>query len=432
MSERLRAPPAHPSAPERQLSSEDLRRQLEGRWEIIEAAQRRYATLEKRLRGVSWKRRLRAQDSLFQEVLNQEGPLEEALGRARRRMELEGWPDTLLALEPIRDVARRRERIGGLVRKRLSELSVPVGTPELLKELALLRSVLQERPSPALASDEPRILEMKRNASIPPPLVLLFVLLVPILGMVSTVAGPLPLLLVAALFVSLIGLYVARAGEFRLTGERLTWKPVVGEPVSVALRSIRPGGIRVDRLARTVHVEGDRIVNVRYAEPVEQLAALLELHRQPPLLGSSRGGQRLAQVSFYEAMLKDGPGTRPRQGLAILRPKGVSFVPLGTGAQALRALTGEPPSPGLILEVPWILEELRWLSDDEFDVHLARVVEGTGGVHWSAWEARRARGAPVWKEIQISRGPQTLAGKVDWSQQAAAERVFESWPTPEP
>lgn len=432
MSERLRAPPEHPQAPEREPSSEDLRRQLEGRWEIIEAARERYAMLEKRLRGMAWKRRLRAQSHLFQEVLDQTAPLEEAMARTRRRMELEGWPETLPALEPLRDVVRRSARVGGLVRKRLSELSVPLGAPDLLKELALLRSILGERVSLSPASEGPRLLEVKRTVSIPPPIALLFVLLVPVLGMVSSVAGPLALLLVAALFITLIGLYVARAGEFWLTGERLTWKPVVGEPVSMSLRSIRPGGIQVDRLARTVHVEGERIVNVRYAEPVEQLAALLELHRQPPLLGASRGGLRLSQVSFYPATLKGAQGTPPRQGLAVLRPKGVSFVPLGTGAEALEALTGSPPSPGVILEVSWLLEELRWLNDAEFDAHLARVVEATGGVHWSAWEARRGRAVPVWKEIHISHGPQTLAGKVDWSQQAAAERVFESWPSTEP
>jgi len=431
MSERLRAPPAHPSAPEWELSSEVLRRQLEGRWEVIEAARKRYATLEKHLSKRAWKRRLRAQDRLFQEVLDKEGPLEEALARARRRMELEGWPETLPVFEPLRDVLRRRARIGELVRKRLSELSVPLGAAALTQELASLRSVLQESPSLSPPPEEPRLLEMKRNTSIPPPIALLLLLFVPALGIASGAAGPLALLLVVALFITLIGLYVARAGEFWLTGERLTWKPVVGEPVSVSLRSILPGSIRVDRIARTVHVEGDRILDVRYAEPLEQLAALLELHRQPPLLGSSRGGQKLSQASLYEATLKGGPGTQPRQGLAVLRPRGVSFVPLGTGAQAMEALTGEPPAQALKHEVSWILEELRWLSEDEFDAHLARIVEATGGVHWSAWETRRAGGVPVWKEVRISRGPQTLTGKVGWSHQAAAERVFESWPSPE-
>ncbi|HYI03218.1 hypothetical protein [Hyalangium sp.] len=431
MSERLRAPPAHPSAPERELSPEGLRRLLEGRLEVIEAARKRYAALEKRLRGVLWRRRLRAHDGL-QEVLDQEGPLDEALGRARKRMELEGWPETLPVFEPLRDVLRHRARVGALVRKRLAELAVPLGTANLGEELALLRSVVREPPSLVPAREETRILEMKRNASIPPPVAILLLLIGPILSLVPTFAGPALFLFVAGILVTLVGLYVARAGEFWLTSDRLIWKPVVGDPVAVSLRSIRPGGIQLERLSRSVHVQGDRIVHVRYAEPVERLAALLEMHRQPPFLGASRGGLRVSQVSLYEATLRSGPGTRPRQGMVALRPEGVSFVPVGTGREALKALTGEPPSEGLSLEVSWVLEELRWLSESEFDEHLARVVAATGGVHWSAWEVRRAREVPVWKEIHITCGPQSLVGKVDWSQQAAAERVFESWPSPEP
>jgi hypothetical protein len=146
MSERLRASSPHPSPPERELSSEDLRRQLEGRLEIIEAARKRYATLEKQLSTISWKRRLRTQTGFLQEVLDQEDALDEALTRARRRGEVEGWPESLPALEPLRDVLRRRAHVGMLVRKRLAELAVSLGTPDLRKDLTALRSVLQEPP----------------------------------------------------------------------------------------------------------------------------------------------------------------------------------------------------------------------------------------------------------------------------------------------
>jgi hypothetical protein len=282
------------------------------------------------------------------------------------------------------------------------------------------------------AAEETRILEMKRISSIPPPLAILVFLLVPLLRMVAVLSGPMTIFLVTGLFSALMVLYAARAGEFWLTSDRLVWKPIVGDPVAVSLRSIRAGGIQVERLSRSVRVQGDRIVRVRYAEPVEKLAALLEMRRQPPFLGASRGGLRLSQVSLYEATLQEGLGAGARPGLAVLRPQGISFIPRGTGREALKALTGAPPPDELNLEESWILEELRWLTEAEFDAGLARVVEATGGVHWSAWEARRARGAPVWKKIHITRGPQSLAGKVDWSQQAAAERIFESWPSADP
>jgi hypothetical protein len=429
MSERPRAL-SPPQALE--LSTEDLRRQLEGRLEVIEAARKRYATLEKQLSGIAWKRRLRAQPSVLQEVLDQEAPLDEALTRARRRGEVEGWPESLPALEPLRDVLRRRAHLGMLVRKRLTELKVPLGTPELRKELSALQSILHEPPTVMPSLEETRILEMSRNTSIPPPLLVLILLVIPLLRAAIALMGPAAVLFVLGLFFSLVTLAVARAGEFWLTGDRLVWKPVIGKSVSVSLRSIRSGGIQVKRLARSVRVQGDRIVHVRYAEPVEKLAALLEMHRQPPFFGASRGGLRLPQVSLYEATLREGPGGATRQGVAVLRPQGVSFIPRGTGHKALQALTGEPPPKELRLEVSWVLEELRWLTEAEFDAYLARVVEATGGVHWSAWEARRKPGAPVWKQIHITRGPQALTGKVDWSQQAAAERIFESWPSPEP
>jgi hypothetical protein len=429
MSERPRAPL---SPAERELSSEALRRQLEGRLEIIEAARKRYAKLEKQLRGITWKRRLRTQADFLQEVIDQEAPLDEALNRARRRGEVEGWPESLPALEPLRDVLRRREHVGMLVRKRLIELAVSPDAPDLRKDLTTLRSVLQEPPILMPAPEETRILEMRRNTSIPPPLLVLILLVVPLLQMAAAFMGPAAVLLVLGLFFTLIALTVTRAGEFWLTSNRLVWKPLIGKPVSVSLRSIRSGGIQVERLARGVRVQGDRIVHVRYAEPVERLAALLEMHRQPPFFGASRGGLRLPQVSLYEATLHEGPGGSTRQGVAVLRPQGVSFIPRGTGHKALKALTGEPPPKGLNLEVSWVLEELRWLTEAEFDANLARVVEATSGLHWSAWESRRKPGAPVWKEIRIARGQQSLVGKVDWSQQAASERIFESWPSPEP
>jgi len=429
MSERLRAPPSHPSTREGELSPEALRRRLEGRLEVLEAARKRYATLEKRLAGLGWKHRLRVGPGLIQEVLEQEETVAEAVARASRRAEVEGWELSLPALKPLREAMQRRARVAALVRQRLEELTVPLGEPELKTDLALLRKVLLETSAVALAPEETRILEMRRHASIPPPLAILIFFLVPFVHLTAAFTEPGFSLLVVGVFISLLMAYVLRAGEFWLTSERLIWKPVVGEPVSVSLRSIRPGGIQVERLSRSVRVQGDRIVHVRYVEPAEKLAALLEMHRQPPFLGASRGGLRLPQVSIYGAALRGGAGARTRHGLAVLRPQGVSFVPHGTGSMALRSITGEPPPEGLKIELSWVLEELRWLPEAEFDVYLARVVEATGGVHWSAWESRRAQGVPVWKEIHITHGQQSLIGKVDWSQQAAAERVFESWPS---
>ncbi len=398
----------------------------------MEAASERYARLEKRLKRATWKRQLRARPGFLQEVLGQEELLSEAITRAQRRGELEGWPETLPALEPLREVLRRRARVGGLVRKRLEELTQPTQAPALKADLAHLEKLVRQVPSITLEPGETRLLEMKRNQSIPPPLAALIFLIVPLVHLTALIAGPTLLLSVVAAFITLMAAFIIRAGEFWLTSERLLWKPVVGEPVSVSLRSIREGGIHVEPLSRSMRVEGDRTVHVRHVEPLEKLAALVEMHRQPPFLGASRGGLRLPEASYYPATLREGPGKVAQPGWAVLRPQGVSFLPLKAGARALESITGKPAPAGWNIEVPWVVEELRWLPEAEFDAYLARVVEATGGVQWSAWESRRKVGVPVWKEIHITHGNHSLHGKVDWSQQAAAERVFESWPTSSP
>jgi hypothetical protein len=60
------------------------------------------------------------------------------------------------------------------------------------------------------------------------------------------------------------------------------------------------------------------------------------------------------------------------------------------------------------------------------------VVKATGGQRWSAWDASYRPGAPVWKEVRITRGSVVLTGGVDWSRQDATERILRSWPRPTP
>lgn len=397
--------------------------------ELIEAAASRYATLEKRLKSIAWKHQLRARPELTQEVLAQEEPLEEAIARARRRAELEGWPETLPALEPLRELLRRRARVEGLIRKRLEGLTGPTEAPSLKRDLAHLERLVRQVPSITLGPGETRLMEMQKDQSIPKPVAALILLVVPLVHLLALTAGPTLLLGLLGVFLTLLAAFILRSGQFWLTSERLIWKPLLGEPLSVPLRSIREKGVHVDRLLRTVRVEGERTLNVRHAEPMEKLATLVELHRQPPLLGASRGGLRLPDVSFYPATLRQGPQRSARQGWAVVRPRGVWFLPLGAEAKLLWSVTGKPPPPGVNAEMPWVLDELRWLTEAEFDEHLARAAELTGGVHWNAWESRHKGDVPVWKEILITHDGDSLIGKVDWTQQAAAERVFGTWPS---
>ena len=116
---------------------------------------------------------------------------------------------------------------------------MPVGEPDLRAELAALRDILLERPLVAPAAEEARLLEVKRTVNIPSPVVFLVILLLPVMLLVAPFSETAATVLFTGLFISLMALYVARAGEYWLTGERLVWKPMVGEPVAVSLRSIR-------------------------------------------------------------------------------------------------------------------------------------------------------------------------------------------------
>ncbi|MFP2906468.1 hypothetical protein ACLESD_15670 [Pyxidicoccus sp. 3LFB2] len=104
----------------------------------------------------------------------------------------------------------------------------------------------------------------------------------------------------------------------------------------------------------------------------------------------------------------------------------MAFIPEDSGAAALQALTGT--ALALPVDPAWVLEELRWLPDREFDAWVARLVEATGGQHWSAWDARHRKGAPVWQAVHITRGEAVLTGGVDWSRQGVTERLLRSWP----
>jgi hypothetical protein len=64
---------------------------------------------------------------------------------------------------------------------------------------------------------------------------------------------------------------------------------------------------------------------------------------------------------------------------------------------------------------------------------VARAVAASGGELWKAEDVLRydAR-TPVWKRLHfqtIDRPQKSLSGKVDWSQQATAERLLADWPT---
>jgi hypothetical protein len=414
------------------LSEEDVHRRLEGRAEVLEAARARDTTLEAVLGARSWKRQLRARPELVPEWLRHAPDVTEALERTLRRAELEAWPEDTPVLVSARELAERGSRLSALARRRLASLAPVSGAPLLEADLPRLDALVRHPAPLALAPGEVLVFDGQPKWHASPnvsPLVL--GLLLTSVGLVGAAmladalfdAGGVALLLMLLTVVPWL-VVAMRSGRARLTSERLVWQPMLGEPVAVPLVSIPTGGIHLEPRLLNLRVDGARRAEVRHLQDAPQLAVLLELHRQAPLRGAARAGVRLGDVAIYPAVLREGTERRP--GQAVLRPDGVAFLPEGCGVAALQALTGT--ATALQVEVEWVLEQLRWLPDTEFDACVARLVEATGGQRWSAWDASYREGAPVWQEVRITRGDAVLTGGVDWSRQGATERILRSWP----
>jgi hypothetical protein len=401
---------------------EDVRRQLEGRLEVVEAARERYGTLEALLSPSGWKRRVRERPGALREVLGQEVVLEEALARVHRRAEVHGWPESLPVLTTAREVKARRARLETLVRKRLGSLARSAGEASFGEMLTRLEALVLEPIPLEPKANEVRLLEGQPGGEeIVKPLVLTMVAMLWLIA-ISGAAPLVPLGLMPLLFVMLL---VLRSGKFWLTSERLVWKPFLGEPVQVPLASLSTGSVRLGDFGTTVVVEGERTVRVRHVQDARQLATALEMHRHPPLRGSRLFG-RLEDVACYPATLREGSPWR--KGFVILRRGVVCWVPEGAGTELLRVLTGAPGVPGLSVEVPWLIEQLRYLpSMAEFGVTVDRLVAAVGGVRWADHEARHRADVPVWKDIRFTSGRSVLRGKVDWHQQGVTERLLANW-----
>ncbi|HEX5746532.1 MAG TPA: hypothetical protein VFZ09_09825 [Archangium sp.] len=411
-----------------------MRRQLEGRVEVVEASRERYAALESLLSGARWKRRLRAQPGALDAVLRHEAAFHEAMERIQHRARVDGWPVHSPVLAMSRDVWMLRSRLEALVRKRLDELAPVSGAPSLVEELTRLDRLVSEAIPLEPIPGEVRLLEGDTADAAFALRLYVSIIGALALGPAAHRLGGEPLAFaLLSLLVANIVHGVLRSGRYWLTSKRLVWRPYTGEPVQLSLRSITEDGLRTSFLG--VRVLGERKLFIQDSAQGHLLAVLLELRRHP-LLDSART-ERLADVLCYEVTFKGMalPGGASDRGYAVLRPGYVAFLPGNRGTQALRAITGSRSSPKVRAgEIPHVIEQLRYLSSEaEFDACVQRAVAAAGGVRWSAWDSRYDASAPVWKEIRLEAqtpgsGQGSLSGKVGWSLQAEAVRLLADWP----
>ncbi|WP_223638257.1 hypothetical protein [Corallococcus sp. EGB] len=414
----------------------DIERQLEGRAEVLAAARRPHAELEKVLSGRRWRRALMRRPELVPALVAEAEAVEEALERVQRRAAQEGWPDDTPVWREARELLARRERLTRLARRRLDVLTVAPEDMSLEEALTRLDALVRQPASWALKPGEVLVHEtfaqgsQRRNkarqlrSELPPhygwrlgvfwlAAFMAFFLAPP--GTQKVAGGLFMALSMAPAIWDLL-----RSGHARLTSERLLWKPLFGALQEVRLGTIGEGGVRVER-AWDVCVVGDRRWRARGIWEAPGLAMLIELHRQPPLRGAARAGVRLDSVAVFSAKLGK------RKGFCVLGPQGLSFIPEGRGSQALRAVTGHP-STLRGFDSDQVLDALRWLPEAEFDACVMRMVEATGGVAWPRADARYVPGSPVWRRIRIEHGNLALTGRVQWDQQDATERLLRDWP----
>ncbi|WP_147445375.1 hypothetical protein [Corallococcus aberystwythensis] len=429
MSERSR-----PSAVPPGLTVADVERQLEGRAEVLAAARRPHAELEKALSGRRWRRALVQRPELVPALVAEARAVEEALERVQRRAAQEAWPDDTPVWKEVRELSARRARLTRLARRRLAALTVAPGDVSLEEALTRLDALVRHEVRWALKPGEVLVHEdhtWRRSFS---PLVqsrrelprqdLAWAALGMLCVLGLLVASNSSVLQVMGFLVTgCMGFVVSqllRGGQLRLTSERLIWRPVFGEPQEVRLGAIAPDGLRLEQ-GSDLRVEGERRLHARSVRGVTAVALLVELHRQPPLRGAARAGVRLDSVAVFPAKLGK------RKGFCVLGPQGLSFIPEEKGPQALRAVTGHPSSLRNF-ESDQVLDALRWLPEAEFDACVMRMVEATGGAAWARAEARYVPGTPVWQGIRIQHRDLTLTGRVQWSQQDAAEKLLRDWP----
>ncbi|NRD51558.1 hypothetical protein HRD49_13195 [Corallococcus exiguus] len=417
------------------LTVADVERQLEGRAEVLAAARRPYAELEKALSGRRWRRALVRRPELVPALVAEARTVVEALERVQRRAAQEAWPDDTPVVKATRELSARRERLTRLVRRRLDVLTVAREDVSLEEALTRLDALVRQPASWALKPGEvlvfeddswrktgPGFVPRPRKQAVSPLMASAWLALgaLGILFILSVVTGK-ELQLLLLLFGMVVGgTLLLRTGRLRLTSERLIWAPLFGAPQEVRLGTIAPDGLRLDQNG-DIHVEGDRRLHARSVRGATAVAVLVELHRQPPLRGAARAGVRLDSVALFPAKLGR------REGFCVLGPQGLSFIPEGKGPQALSAVTGRPTALR-DFESDQVLDALRWLPEADFDACVSRMVEATGGVAWARVDARHVPGFPVWRRIRIEHRGLALTGRVQWDQQDAAERILRDWP----
>ncbi len=378
-----------------------------------------YGELLRVLRSPRWRWRLRVRVDLLRLAL----ALEPAVsGRLERS-----------AAPVSRRLRSRRQRLERRARARLARLTRWRGT-SLGEVLGRLERLVSE-PLPELpGADEPVLFSGAQDGRhfLAWPGAWVFALFVLVhQHLLGRAASLWPVALVGA---GLFAVYLVRyTGRFWLTATRLVWKPWLGEPVQVSLAANAADGNTALPAWGEVRVEAERGVTVRHAGAAGRLASLLELHRRSPFLGEVDGLPRVREVSVVPAWrVPEGraPGSRAEPGVAVLRPGYAAFLPAHRSADVFRGLTGPGERLARLdvdVSVEVLVQQLRLLSEADFDAYLRQAVFATGGELWFADEVRTGEAASARHVCLVGVRGVGMQLRPDPLQAEATQRIVRHW-----
>jgi hypothetical protein len=377
-----------------------------------------YTTLLRVMRSPRWKRLLRAHVEQLREARELEPSVDELLAGGGEEASL-------------RTLRSRRERLEVLARKRLAPLTRRGGA-SLGEVLGRLETLVREPLPQPPGRDEPVLLEgtqgWRNLLSWPGSWAFVLLVITNRYGLVRH-GNPVPLLVAGgALF---LYFHLRCSGRFWLTAKRLMWQPRFGEPVQVELKSITPDGISALPLWGEVRVEGERTLTVRHARHAGLLAAMLDLHRRSPFLGVVDGTPRVHDVSVlpaWRAPEAASSGSRPEPGVAVLRPGYAAFLPSHRYAEVFRGLAGrEALKPEADMTVELLVEQLRLLSETEFDVRMWQAVLASGGELWLAEEVRSDSAPEGERMYRLGARGMGMEIQAEPAQVDATDRIVSGW-----
>ncbi|NPC68213.1 MULTISPECIES: hypothetical protein [Corallococcus] len=406
------------------LGEGDIERQLEGRAEVLAAACRSHAELEKVLASWRWRHALSRRPELVPALEAGAEALKEALERIHRRAELDVWPQDLPVLRTARELASRRTRLAELVRRRLEALGIMLEDPSL--EEALMRLDAQVRqpsawvlnPGEVLVFEADLHLRRQGRRAVPS----------------KAAPGPfvfhqeptLPAHLPPSRRSRGLPWPLPGSGQVRITSERLLWRSAFGESQGVGVDTLHAEGLLLDQSTGELRIGRDQRLHTRRVRETAEVVALVELLRWPPLRDALRSRTRSEAMALFPATLGAW------RGFCALRHRGLAFISTGQGPQALGAITGGTSSLPAF-DVDRLMEALRWLPEEAFEACLARIVAATGSRSWTRDALRfipersSRRSLRKWP-LHIDCGGKVLIGSPDGAQEIVAEGILRYGP----